>query len=163
MRQGDTHDSGFAAIRMCPLAKPATQILRWPSEGKCTPIGWAVGVIMNHWGVSSCCINPPVAMAHHRNDANTPRTTPKSNPLPPKPPRPSGVTIVGRTTATATLTTSHNHCAQAGWQHEVRQGDTHDSGFAAIRGVPLPNQQRKFCDGPVRVNSQRLGGQSGSS
>ena len=28
--------------------------------------------------------------------------------------RPSGVTIVGRTTATATLTTSHNHCAQAG-------------------------------------------------
>ena len=28
--------------------------------------------------------------------------------------RPSGVTIVCRTTATATLTTSHNHCAQAG-------------------------------------------------
>ena len=69
---------------------------------------------MNHWGVSSYCINPPVAKAHHRNDANPPRSTTNSNPHPPKPPRPSGVTIVGRTTATATLTTSHNHCAQAG-------------------------------------------------
>ena len=58
-------------------------------------IGWAVGVIMNQWGVSSCCINPPVAKAHHRNHANTPRNTTKSNPHPPKPPRPSGVTIVG--------------------------------------------------------------------
>ena len=69
---------------------------------------------MNHWGVSSCCINPPVAKAHHRNDANPPRSTTKSNPHPPKPPRPSGVTIVGRTTATATHTTSQDHCAQAG-------------------------------------------------
>ena len=48
------------------------------------------------------------------------------------------------------------------WQHEVRQGDTHDSGLAAIEGVPLPNQQRKFCDGPVRVKAPRLGRQSGS-
>ena len=49
------------------------------------------------------------------------------------------------------------------WQHEVRQGDTHDSGFAAIRGVPLPNQQRKICDGPVRVKARRLVRQPGSS
>jgi len=49
------------------------------------------------------------------------------------------------------------------WQHEVRQGDTHDSGFAAIRGVPLPNQQRKICDGTVRVKALRLGRKSGSS
>ena len=40
-------------------------------------------------------------------------------------------------------------------QHEVRQGDTHDSGSAAIRGVPLPNPQRKICDGPVRVTAPR--------
>ena len=46
-------------------------------------------------------------------------------------------------------------------QHEVRQGDTHDSGFAAIRGVPLSNQQRKNGDGPVRVNAIRLGRRSG--
>ena len=77
---------------------------RWPSEGKGITIGWAVGVIMNHWGVSSCCINPPVAKAHHRNDANTPRSTTKSHPHPPKTPRPSGVTIVGPTTAIATHT-----------------------------------------------------------
>ena len=49
------------------------------------------------------------------------------------------------------------------WQHEVRQGDTHDSGSAAIRGVPLPNPHRKIDDGPVRVKASRLGGQSGSS
>ena len=48
-------------------------------------------------------------------------------------------------------------------QNEVRQGDTHDSGSAAIRGVPLPNQQRKICDGPTRVKALQLGGQSGSS
>ena len=48
-------------------------------------------------------------------------------------------------------------------QHEVRQWDTHGSGSAAIRGVPLPNQQRKCCDGPVKVRALRLGRQSGSS
>ena len=48
-------------------------------------------------------------------------------------------------------------------QHEVRQGDTHDSGSAAIRGDPLPNTQRKIIDGPLRVKVLRLGGQSGSS
>ena len=74
----------------CPLAKPATRNQRWPNEGKGITIGWAVGVIMNHWGVSSCCINPPVAMAHHRNDANTPRNTTKSCPHLPKPPDPRG-------------------------------------------------------------------------
>ena len=49
------------------------------------------------------------------------------------------------------------------WQHEVRQGDTHDSGSAAILGVRLPNQQTKFGDGPVRVKALRLGRRSGSS
>ena len=42
-------------------------------------------------------------------------------------------------------------------QHEVRQGDTHDSGSAAIRGVPLPNPQRKTGDGPLRAKASRLG------
>jgi len=51
---------------------------------------------------------------HHRNDANTPISTTNSYPHPPKPPRPSGVTIVGPTTAIATHTTSQNHCANAG-------------------------------------------------
>ena len=68
---------------------------------------------MNHWGVSSCCTNPPVAMAHHRNDAGTPRNTTKSYPHPPEPPRPAGVTIVARRPRLP-HTTSHNHCAQSG-------------------------------------------------
>ena len=46
-------------------------------------------------------------------------------------------------------------------QHEVRQGDTHGSGFAAIRGVPLSNQQRKIGDDPVGVKAIRLGRRSG--
>ena len=48
-------------------------------------------------------------------------------------------------------------------QHEVRQGDTHGSDFAAIRGVPLSNQQRKICDGPGNVKALRLGRRSMSS
>ena len=47
---------------------------------------------------------PSVTKAHHRKDANTRRSTTKSNPHPPKPPRPSGETIVGPTTAIATHT-----------------------------------------------------------
>ena len=49
------------------------------------------------------------------------------------------------------------------WQHEVRQGDTHGSGSTAIKGVTLPNPQRKIGDGPVRVEALRLGRRSGSS
>ena len=52
VRQGDTHDSGSAAVRV-PLAQPAKQNWRWPSEGEGTTIVWAVWIIMNHWGVSS--------------------------------------------------------------------------------------------------------------
>ena len=37
------------------------------------------------------------------------------------------------------------------------------SSAPTITGVPLPNQQRQFCDGPVTVKALRLGRQSGSS
>ena len=90
----------------CPLAKPAKTNWRWPSAGKNLTIGTTVGIIMDHWVVSPCCINPPAPMAHHRNDTNTPIRTTNSYHHPLKPPRPSGVTVVGRTTATATHT--HN-------------------------------------------------------
>ena len=36
----------------CPLAKPATQILRWPSEGQGTTIGATVRIVMCQWGVA---------------------------------------------------------------------------------------------------------------
>ena len=52
---------------------------RWPNEGKGTTIGATVGIIMNHWGVSPCCTNPPVAKAEHRNDTNTPKGTTEPN------------------------------------------------------------------------------------
>ena len=63
-----------------------------------------------------------VAMLHQPSGRNGPspqrrKYTKKYDQIVPSSPqasRPSGVTIVGRTTATATLTTSHNHCAQAG-------------------------------------------------
>ena len=48
-------------------------------------------------------------------------------------------------------------------QHEVRQGDTHDSGSVAIRGVPLPSPHRNIADGPVRVKALRVGRRSGPS
>ena len=98
----------------CPLVKPATQNRRWPSKGKGNTIGSTVGVIMNHWGVSPCYTNPPVATAGHRNDTNTHRNATESYPHPPNPPRPYGVTNVGPTTAIATYThtTSQNHCSQ---------------------------------------------------
>ena len=90
----------------CPLVEPATQHLRWPSDGKSNTIGSTVGVIMNHWGGSPCHTNPPVANADHHNDTNTHRNATESYPHPPNPPRPSGVTNVGPTTAIATHT--HN-------------------------------------------------------
>ena len=99
----------------CPLAKPATQNWRWPSGGKGPTIGSTVGIIMNHWGVSPCCTNPPVAKAHHRNDTKH-QGMPPNRTLIPSPPRSSGVTIVCPTTASATHThtTSQDHCAQGG-------------------------------------------------
>ena len=36
----------------CPLAKPATQHLRWSSEGKGITIGATVGIVMCQWGVA---------------------------------------------------------------------------------------------------------------
>ena len=65
-----------AKTDLCPLDKPASQNRRWPSEGKGITTGWAVGISMNHWGVSPCCTNPPVAKAEHRNDTNTPKVQP---------------------------------------------------------------------------------------
>ena len=91
----------------CPLVKPATQNRRWPSEGKGNTIGSTVGIIMNHWGASPCCADPPVSKAHHRIDTNTPRNATESYPHPPHPPRSSGVTVVGPTTAIATHTHTH--------------------------------------------------------
>ena len=39
-----------AKTDLCPLAKPATQTLRWPNQGKSTTIGWAIGITMGQWG-----------------------------------------------------------------------------------------------------------------
>ena len=85
----------------CPLAKPATQILRWPSEGKGATIGRQSGSSCVNGGVSSWCTDPPVTKAHHRNDTNPRRNAKGSypHPPPPNPPRPSGVTNVGPTAA----------------------------------------------------------------
>ena len=40
------------ATRGEAIAKPATQILRWPSEGKGITIGVTVGIVMCQWGVT---------------------------------------------------------------------------------------------------------------
>ena len=56
--------------------------MRWSSEGKRPTIGSEVGIRMNHWGVSPCCTNPPVAHADHRNDTHTPRNATESHPHP---------------------------------------------------------------------------------
>ena len=101
----------------CPLAKPASQNRRWYTEGKGITIGWAIWIIMNHWGVSSCCTNPPVAMAHHRNDANTPRNTTNSYLHPPEPPQSTGVTIVAPTTAIATHNLAGPVCPSGSQHH----------------------------------------------
>ena len=59
---------------------------------------------MNRWGVSPCYTNPPVAKADRHDDTNTHNNATESYPHPPNPPRPSGVTNVGPTTAIATHT-----------------------------------------------------------
>ena len=71
---------------------------------------------MNHWGVSPCCTNPPVAKAHHRNDANTPRNTTESYPHPPSLPTRWGDNCGpdDRDCHTHTHTDSQDHCAQDG-------------------------------------------------
>ena len=117
----------------CPLAKPATQHLRWSSEGKGTTIGATTGIVMCQWGVAMMYRtsgHKGPSPQRHKPIKECQRVVPSSS----QPSRPFGA---------------------------VRQGDTHDSGFAAIRGVPLPNQQRKFCDGPVRVKALRLGDSRG--
>ena len=126
----------------CPLAKPATQILRWPSEGKCTTIGWAVGVIMNHWGVSPCCTESPVAPTHHRNDTNAPWNANESYHHP-EPPRFSGVSIVGPKTAIATHTqhriTIVPKKVATPLTHAVHQGPaSRRYGHARRRPTPTP-------------------------
>ena len=57
---------------------------------------------MNHWGVSPCCTNPPVANADHRNDTNTPTNATESYPHRSNPPRSSRVTNVCPTSAIVT-------------------------------------------------------------
>ena len=221
----------------CPLAKPATLNVRWPSEGKGITIGASVGIVMCQWGVALMYRTPgPKGPSPQRH--KYPQGATESYPHPPNPPRPPGVTNVGPTTAIAThnlagplcptrvatpLTsamhqkptsqrcgharrrstptprgqaqTTHTH-TQSGssccvpfcdrqvhkvtqsdeirqecdhssantlgpvhhmarthqaddkskgrkWQHEVRQGDTHDSGFAAIRVSPCQTSNAK--------------------
>ena len=102
VRQWDTHDNGSAAIRGVPLPNPPTQHRQWSSDGKGNTSGATVGAIMDHWGVSPCWINPSVGKVDHHNDTNTPRNTTEPYPQPPTPPRSSGVTNVGPTTAIAT-------------------------------------------------------------
>ena len=80
MRQGDTHGSGFVAIRGVPLPNQQRKIGDGPVRVKGTTIGWAVWIIMNHWGVSSCCTNPPVSKAEHRNDIHTEGVLSNRNP-----------------------------------------------------------------------------------
>ena len=58
---------------------------------------------MGYSGVPPCCTTP-VASANHQTDTNASRGTTESHPHHTNPPRSSGVTIVGPTTAIATHT-----------------------------------------------------------
>ena len=113
VRQGDTHDSGFAATRGVPLPNQQRKFRDGPVRVKALRLGRQSGSSCVN-GVSPWCTDPPVTKAHHRNDTNPPRNVKGSLPHPPNPPRPSGVTIVGPTTAIATHTTSRNHYTQGG-------------------------------------------------
>ena len=68
---------------------------------------------MNHWGVSSCCTNPPVAKAHHRNDANTPKIQPDRTLILPSLPTRWG-NHCGPDDRDCPPPISQNHCAQEG-------------------------------------------------
>ena len=129
----------------CPLVKPATQNRRWPSEGKSNTIGSTVGVIMNHWGVSPCYTNPPVAKADHRNDTNTQRNATESYPHPPNPPRPPGVANVGPTTAIATHTQPHRTIVPRTVATSLMHQDptSRRCGHARRRSTPTPRAMHK--------------------
>ena len=92
---------------------------------------------MDHWGVSPCCSNPPVAKADHRNDTNTPINTTESHPHPPKPPRPSGVTNVGPTTAIATHNLAGPLCPNEG-RDTIDKCCAPDSHIATVWTCPTP-------------------------
>ena len=51
-RRGYISKEFCANADLCPLAKPATQNLRWPSEGKGTTIGSTTGIVMCQCGVA---------------------------------------------------------------------------------------------------------------
>ena len=87
-----------APLSGCPLAKPATQILRWPSEGGGATIGVRVGIVMCQWGVAMVYRTSGHKGPSPQN-TNPPRNDKGSHPLPPQPPRPSGVTNVSWATA----------------------------------------------------------------
>ena len=122
----------------CPLVKPATQNRRWPSEGKGATIGSTVGVTMNHWGVSPCYTNPPVAKADHRNDTDTHRNATESYPHPPNPPRPSGVTNVGPTTAIATHTQPRRTIVPKGGRDIIDPCNAPGPDIATVWTCPTP-------------------------
>ena len=92
---------------------------------------------MDHWGVSPCCSNPPVATVDHRNDTNTPINTTESHPHPPKPPRPSGVTNVGPTTAIATHNLAGPLCPNEG-RATIDKCCAPDSHIATVWTCPTP-------------------------
>ena len=85
----------------CPLAKPATENWRWPSDGKGITIGSTIG----HHESAGC-----VAMLYRASGRKSrspqrhtyTRECHRLVPFSPNPPRSSGVTIVGPTTAIAT-------------------------------------------------------------
>ena len=97
---------------------------------------------MDHWGESPCCTNPPVAKADHHNDTNTPSSTTEPHPHPPNPPRSSGVTNVGPTTAIAEHSLAEPLCptrVATQLTSAVRQTPTsRRCGHARRRSTPTP-------------------------
>ena len=82
----------------CPLAKPATPILRWSSEGKGTTIEATLGIVMCQWGVAMMYRptgHKGPSPQRHKPTNGTQRIVPSSS----QPSRPSGATNVGWTTA----------------------------------------------------------------
>ena len=86
-----------------------------PVRVKALRFGWAVGVIMIHWGVSPCCSNPPVAKVtppqRRKYIKKYDQIAPSSSHASP--------TLWGNHCGSDnrdchTHTTSRNHCAKAG-------------------------------------------------
>ena len=128
----------------CPLAKPATQNWRWPSEGKGTTIGVTVRFIMDPMGCVAMLYHPGrkgPTPHRHKYTKECQRIVPSF----PKPPRSSGVTIVGPTTAIAT----HNLAeplypsgSQHDWNLAVYQAPTsRRCGHARRRSTSTPRGQ----------------------